>query len=177
MRHGKVTAERPQIVTPFYLSSLFRGFEHGEEFARYLSESYGSGSPGLMYSYRNDLKDTSVVSDSLPAVAGRLAEELERDGRTLAAVIKGVDLMWDISWPSSSSRSPRHLWAATSRSWPERPAGDGLGPAQGCSCPDRRDVPGCGQGRAAPQLLKAELDRWGVFKEYEDRFLDMFRRR
>ena len=24
--------------------------------------------------------------------------------------------------------------------------------------------------------LKAELDRWGLFLEYEDRFLDMFRR-
>ena len=33
------------------------------------------------------------------------------------------------------------------------------------------------RGELAPNLLKAELDRWGVFKEYEDRFLDLFRRR
>ena len=49
VRHGKVTAERPQIVTPFSnLLKLFQGFEHGEEIARYLSENYGASSPGLM---------------------------------------------------------------------------------------------------------------------------------
>src|SRR5690348_10451881 len=32
IRTGKVTAARPQIVTPFYLMNLFQGFEHGQEF-------------------------------------------------------------------------------------------------------------------------------------------------
>lgn len=178
VRHGKVTAERPQIVTPFYLLKLFHGFEHGEEVARYLSESYGAGSPGLMYSYKNELQDTSVVSDPLPAVAGRLAEEMEEQGRNLAAVIKGVDHMWDISLAkfifeittSSLGRNVAEL------------AGSGLlGMDRGLPRAARaridelfREV---ARGELAPNLLKAELDRWGVFKEYEDRFLDLFRRR
>ena len=54
VREGKVTAERPQIVTPYYLLNLFRGFEHGQDYARYLVEEYGPQSPGLMYSYRNE---------------------------------------------------------------------------------------------------------------------------
>ena len=33
------------------------------------------------------------------------------------------------------------------------------------------------RGELNPSDLKAELDRWGVFREYEDRFLDLFRRR
>ncbi|MDP2744491.1 MAG: hypothetical protein Q8P00_05435, partial [Dehalococcoidia bacterium] len=33
VREGKVTAERPKIVTPFYLVNLFQGFEHGREYA------------------------------------------------------------------------------------------------------------------------------------------------
>jgi hypothetical protein len=30
---------------------------------------------------------------------------------------------------------------------------------------------------AIASKLKAELDRWNVYKEYEDRFLDLFRKR
>ena len=30
---------------------------------------------------------------------------------------------------------------------------------------------------ANPELLKRELDRWGLFDFYQDRFLDLFRRR
>ena len=45
VRHGRVTAERPQIVTPYYLLSLFSGFEHGKEYAQYLAEHYGRNSP------------------------------------------------------------------------------------------------------------------------------------
>ena len=36
---------------------------------------------------------------------------------------------------------------------------------------------GVARGEVKPSDLKAELDRWGAFREYEDRFLDLFRRR
>jgi hypothetical protein len=32
------------------------------------------------------------------------------------------------------------------------------------------------RGEIEPRLLKEELDRWGVFAEYEDRFLALFKR-
>jgi hypothetical protein len=32
------------------------------------------------------------------------------------------------------------------------------------------------KGERDPQELKAELDRWGLFEEYEDRFLSLFRK-
>jgi hypothetical protein len=50
-----------------------------------------------MYSYRNDLQDTNVVSDPLPVVASRLQERLDEANEPLAAVIKGVDHLWDVS--------------------------------------------------------------------------------
>ncbi|MEQ8224577.1 MAG: hypothetical protein ABRQ37_19825, partial [Candidatus Eremiobacterota bacterium] len=31
LREGQVIAERPQIITPYYLNSLFQGFDHGDE--------------------------------------------------------------------------------------------------------------------------------------------------
>jgi hypothetical protein len=33
------------------------------------------------------------------------------------------------------------------------------------------------KGQRQPQELKLELERWGLFREYEDRFLNLFRRR
>jgi len=178
VRHGLVTAERPQIVTPYYLMSLFHGFEHGEEYAQYLADTYGRNSPGLMYSYKNELQETTIVSDPPTIVAKRLADELEQRGERLAAVIQGVDLLWDVSLmkfifeltASSLSRNVAEL------------AHNGLlGMEDGLPKAARARIDAMfsavKRGDLNPSELKAELDRWGVFKEYEDRFLDLFRRR
>ncbi|MHB8990999.1 MAG: hypothetical protein ACYC66_05105 [Chloroflexota bacterium] len=178
VRHGRVTAERPQIVTPYYLLNLFNGFEHGEEFAQHLLESYGANSPGLMYSYRNDLEDTSIVSDPLDTVAQRLADDLEREGDKLIAVISGVDHLWDVSLM-------KYIFELTVSSLGRNVADLAhsglLGMEGGLPRAARVRIEQLfgevARGRANPNELKAELDRWGVFREYEDRFLDLFRRR
>ncbi|MBX6770802.1 MAG: hypothetical protein IRY83_03700 [Chloroflexi bacterium] len=177
VRTGVVTANRPQIVTPTYLLNLFDGFAHGEEFARYLLATHGPNAPGLLYSYRNELRDTSIVADPPPVVARRLAEQLDRESQTHAAVIRGNDHYWDISLMKFI-----HDLTVTS-------LGQTLGDL------DRHGLLGMDRGvpRAArarieemfarvaageiePVELKTELDRWGLFAEYEDRFLDLFRR-
>ncbi len=173
VRHGRVTAERPQIVTPFYLLKLFHGFEHGEDFAQHLLESYGANSPGLMYSYRNELEDTSIVSDPISVVAQRLAGDLEREGERLAAVIQGVDHLWDVSLM-------KFIFELTVSSLGQNVADLAqrglLGMEGGLPRAARARIEemfaGVTRGQVSPPELKAELDRWGVFKEYEDRFLN-----
>jgi hypothetical protein len=54
VREGRVIAERPKIITPYYLMNLFNGFEHGKEYADYLIHNYGLNEPGLLYRYRNE---------------------------------------------------------------------------------------------------------------------------
>ena len=178
VRHGKMTAERPQIVTPFYLLNLFRGFEHGQEYAEYLSTLYGANSPGLMYSYKNELEDTSIVSDPLSTVAGRLADELEESGENMAAVIQGVDHLWDVSLMKFMFEI---TLSSLGRNVAELAQGGMLGMDKGLPRAARMRIEelfaGVARGSVNPPDLKAELDRWGVFREYEDRFLDLFRRR
>ncbi|MBI4180297.1 MAG: hypothetical protein HY528_00005, partial [Chloroflexi bacterium] len=64
IREGRVIAERPKIVTPYYLSR-FEGFSlearrYFEEFA----EEHGAGVRGLFYTYKNEFKELNIVSDN-----------------------------------------------------------------------------------------------------------------
>lgn len=177
VRTGKVTAARPQIVTPFYLMNLFQGFEHGQEFARYLRSNYGAEAPGLMYSYKQELSDTSVVSDAADVVAERIADQLNRDGQALAVVIRGVDQFWDVSlaqfiYALTAGSAPGHAREMAQRGL--------LNPEGSVPRATREKIESMflavAMGEIDGQELKDELDRWGLFDEYEDRFLNLYRR-
>lgn len=178
IRTGKVTAARPQIVTPFYLMNLFQNFEHGQDFARYLRSTYGAEAPGLMYSYKQEPGDTSVVSDGPELVARRIADQLDKDGKPLAVVIRGVDAFWDVClahfiYALTAGSAPGHASEMASRGL--------LQADRGVPRAARDRIDGMFAAVRAGEMegadLKAELDRWGLFDEYEDRFLDLFRRR
>ncbi len=172
VRHGRVTAERPQIVTPFYLMNLFHGFEHGEEFASHLGEIYGPNSPGLVYSYRNELEETNIVAGPLATVVQRISEDLERQGEGLAAVIQGVDHLWDVSLMKFIFEL---TVSSIGRNVAELAHSGLLGMEGGLPKAARARIDemfsAVARGQLNPTELKTELDRWGVFKEYEDRFL------
>jgi hypothetical protein len=178
IREGKVMAERPQIITPYYLLNLFRGFDHGEDYARYLLQEHGANSPGLMYSYRNEPRETNVVADPLPTVAGRIVSDLDKRGERLATVIRGVDQLWDVSLM-------KFIYELTASSVGQNVADLGrrglLGNERGLPRAARARIDemfaAVVAGNLDPKSLKAELDRWGAFEEYEDRFLGLFRRR
>ncbi|MDY6907099.1 MAG: hypothetical protein SV910_02530 [Chloroflexota bacterium] len=179
VREGKVSAERPRIVTPYYLTRL-EGF--GENAQRYLEMvigAYGPHVPGLLYSYRNEQRELSIVSDRLDVVAGRLGDMIDKSGDSLAAVIQGVDELWDVSLLKFISEltegSLQSNIAEFNRS--------------GLLDIDHAGVPRearyrvewlfqqVAKGECEPSELKRELDRWGLFPEYEDRFFKLFRRR
>jgi len=177
IRTGTVTANRPQLVTPSYLLNLFDGFEHGEEFARYLLASHGPNAPGLLYTYRNELKETNVVSDPPDVVAQRLADQLNRENQVHAAVIRGVDHYWDVSLMKFIHDLTIGSLGQTLGDLGRRGL---LGSDRGVPRAARARIDemfaGVAAGEVEPVQLKTELDRWGIFDEYEDRFLDMFRR-
>jgi hypothetical protein len=179
VREGKVVAERPRIVTPYYLLNLFEGFEHGREYAQYILKKYGPHEPGLLYKYKNEPSAINIVSHPLTTLAHQLNERLDRENEPLAAVIKGVDEMWDISLLKfihdlTRSSLMSNIMELESRGLLEM---------------DRAGIPKDARerieelfemvkrGECQPYELKLELDRWGLFAEYEDRFFSLFRRR
>ena len=175
VREGRVIAQKPRIVTPYYLTSLEGFGDNARKYFEYLIQNYGKNAPGLFYTYRNEPKETNIVSNNLRSVVEKLNQEIEQRGDPLTALIKGIDELWDVALI-------RFIFEMTTRSMGGNIAdfqqrgllGDGLNiPGDARATIDRMFTQ-VESGELDPKELKAELDRWGVFAEYEDRFYGLF---
>jgi hypothetical protein len=179
IREGRVIAERPKIVTPSYLSRV-QGFSaEARKYFEMLMTHLDPNSPGLYYAYRNEPKELNVVSDNLKAVMARLNEQIDQKGDPLTSIIKGEDMLWDVS-------ILKFIYEIT-----ERSVGDNVRQLnqQGLLNMDASGLPAearlrierlfelVEKGEMEPSDLKSELDRWNVFNEYQDRFFSLFDRK
>jgi hypothetical protein len=179
IREGRVIAERPRIVTPYYLSRI-QGFSpEAKKYFEMLLNSLESSSPGLFYAYRNEPRELNVVSENVPAVIAKLNSEIDQKGDPLTSIIKGEDLLWDVS-------ILKFIYEITQRS-----VGDNVRQlnqrgllnmdASGLPADARLRIEGLftlvTKGELEPSELKTEMDRWGVFEEYQDRFFNLFQRK
>lgn len=179
IREGRVIAERPKIVTPYYLTHL-EGFSYdARQYFEKLMMMHGPNAPGLFYTYKNEPKGLNIVSESLPAVIGKLNEEIDEKGDPLAAIIKGQDDLWDVSLL-------KFIYEITSRSVHDNIAQLGskglLGMSHGGIPVGVRQViekmfHQAYQGEIKAYELEQELNRWGVFEEYQDRFFALVKRK
>ncbi len=179
IREGRVVAERPKIVTPYYLAHL-EGFGPGaKRYFDMLARDYEASASGLLYSYRNEPRELNIVALNPLAVAAKLNREIDARGDPMVSVIKGEDELWDVSLMKFIYELTRN---SLEHNFME------LG-SRGLFDTDRAGIPAgararieelferVGEGREEPSELKAELDRWGVFEEYEDRFFALFKKK
>ena len=179
IREGKVSAERPRIVTPYFLSRIQGFSENAKRYLDFIIRYHGSHTPGLLYSYKNETRELSIVSENLESVAGRLKENMEKQGHQLSAIVKGVDQFWDISLIKFISDLTENSLKSNVAELDKR----------GLLGVDRDGIPEEARlrieelfqkvalGGCDPSDLKKELDRWELFAEYEDRFLNLFRKK
>ena len=90
IRSGRVTSERPRILTPAQLGQdFFEGFGDLErEQAEALFRAYGRG---LEYRYRNETDNIRVVPGPIGAVIERLKKEAGPQESSRAAIIRCED--------------------------------------------------------------------------------------
>ena len=180
IREGRVIAERPKIVTPYYLSQLEGFSTEARRYFNALVDEYGErGIHGLFYTYKNEPKELNIVSDNLLSVVDKLNAEIDKRGDPLAAIIKGEDALWDVSLM-------KFIFEITKSSVPDNLRQLGK---QGLLNVDAHGTPMDARvrieelfekvalGECEPEELRDELERWGLFEEYEDRFLNLFRKR
>ena len=178
IREGRVIAERPRIVTPYYLSRLEGFSSEARRYFEALIKTHGPDAPGLFYTYKNEPKELNIVSDSLPSVVGKLNEEIDKRGDPLTSIIRGEDELWDVSLM-------KFIYEITRSSIRNNLLQMG---ARGLFDIDASGVPAdarlrieelfgkVSRGESEPHELKAELDRWNLFEEYEDRFFNIFKK-
>ena len=180
IRSGRVIAERPTVVTPTYALSL-QGFSpEAYEYFRDEAARSGPHTPGILYQYRNEVGKMDIVGGVPREIAHRISDDLDRKQEDLSVVMVGVDELWDVAllkfvYELTSSSLAGNVQEFQSRGLLDpQPQFGGL-PRAAVEQIERlfRDVELGGDADA----LKGELDRWGAFEAYQDRFLAIFRNR
>lgn len=179
VREGRVIAERPRIVTPYYLSRLEGFSTDAKRYFEALSKTHGSNVPGLFYAYRNESKGLAIVDGDLMSVVDKINSEIDRRGDPLVAVIKGQDELWDVSlmkfiYEITRSSTQANLLQLRSRGLLDVDAG---GVPIDARVKIEELFKKLSQGEIEARELRDELEHWALFDEYQDRFFSTFRGR
>ena len=178
IREGRIVTEKPKIVTPFYLSHLDGFSPDARKYFEALISAHGPNAPGLFYTYKNEPKELNIVPDNLLSVVANLNAKIDKRGDPLTSIIKGEDEFWDVSlmkfiYEMTRRSLQNNLWQMGSRGLLDIDA-EGI-PVDARVRIDElfRKV---SSGEGEPHELQAELDRWNLFEEYEDKFYNILKK-
>jgi len=177
MREGLVVAENPKIITPDLLKNRFSGFGKGaKEFNEWLKAYYGEAFRGLEYKFRNDVKIARVEYHSLKVLSEQIKDKLKSDQFDQYALIQGPDKTWQISLMkfivdecmASFSDNLRELDEHGYFDDPDKAFKDVKKEIEKLFLRAKKD----------PSILPSlgrKLRKYGLFKEYEDRFFGLLK--
>ena len=178
IRKGRVIAEKPSIITPRYAMSLSGFSDDAYDYMKRASQIYGPNSPGILYRYRKEEGQLDVVSGMPQQIARNISNELNRKKDNLSVVMVGIDEFWDVallkfSYEFTSSSISYNAREFDSSGLMNPVASSGGIPKAAANQIENmfRSV----QKGGSVETLKDELDKWGIFQYYEERFLDLFR--
>jgi hypothetical protein len=179
IREGRVIAEKPKIVTPYYLTHLEGFSSDARRYFQMLLQAQGPDVPGLFYTYKNEPGNLNIVSGAWQDVVDKLNAEIDKKGDPLASIIKGQDDLWDVSLL-------KFIYEITNRSLRTNvqqlgargmlgmsPGGIPVGARQKIEEMFRQVT----TGETRPYDLERELNHWGAFEEYQDRFFNLVKGR
>jgi hypothetical protein len=177
VREGRVIAAKPKIVTPAYLINL-EGFSGQAKRYLELIAEQNPNEPGILYSYKNENCEMAVVSQPTADVLDKINQRIDMRNDPLMAIVQGVEEMWDVSLLKFTFELTR---GSVYRNF-----SDFYG--KGRFAADEKGVPKDArehieylfemtrQDPSQASELVAELHRWNLWSEYQDRFLKMFRK-
>jgi hypothetical protein len=176
LREGSVLSERPKIITPESFRERFSGFgDDASDYARWAESAYRDLLRALEYNFRNQGLTTRVISRDPREVADSVLAELDAKDAPDRAVIRCPDAAWPLALMKftldETARSfPGHLRDLERRGLFSADRGEGgrrRREIEALFDAARRD-------RAQADVLGRKLRDYGLFAEYEDRFLALF---
>jgi hypothetical protein len=189
VREGRITWEKPKLLTPDYMINM-SGFS-GE--AKKAMEMIASDNPdlaGLLYkmNYKKQSISTFTLARDIEEAQGKIEEDMINGEDNLTVIIKGVDELWDVSLmkfiqslmlkSAYKSQLPYYEdkgYLSTDDEGYSVVTRNLEGLPIAASEEIERMFELVKKGEEDPSKLKQELDRWGVFDAYQDRFFDLFK--
>ena len=192
VREGKITWEKPKLLTPDYMINM-SGFSGEAKEAMQMIASDNPDLAGLLYkmNYRKESISTFTISRELEKAEAEIRDKIDQDDDkddNLTVIIKGVDELWDVSLMKFiQNLVVKSAYKSQLPDYEEK--GFLSTDDQGYSVVTRNleGLPIAASeeiekmfemvknGDEDPSRLKKELDHWGVFNAYQDRFFDLFR--
>lgn len=189
IREGTITWEKPKLLTPEYILKMEGFSDQSKKVLQRLARQHPDLA-GLLYKmkYKKGVEATETVAKSIEQTQEYLEEEIKNDDQ-LTVILKGVDEYWDVSLMKFlqeliiKSAFSSQLSDFADKGFVRM---DESGNAsvtrnfEGLPLAAREDIEQMfakvKKGDLDPSKLKKELDRWGVYPNYEDRFLNLFRK-
>ena len=178
IRDGKVVAERPKIVTPAYLVNV-EGFSEQARIYIAMMARERPHESGIFYRYKNEPKGMNVVSEPIKQVISKLSSQIEEERNPLSTIIRGVEELWDVSllmfiYELTTKSVHTNMAEFSRRGFLDMDAG---GVPQGARDYIEELFEQASRNLSRAPELVTELNRWGLFPEYQDRFFALFRRK
>jgi len=176
LREGSVVSQKPQILTPEAFKERFQGFgDEARGFSEWLSSSYRDLLRALEYNFQNRDLAARVLSEKPQAVADRINSELDGRGVKDQVVIGCPDGGWSLALMKFTLDEAARSFPVNVKDLDRRGLFDPGGKAQERR---RREIEGlfaaAKSNPAAREELGGKLRDYGLFQEYEDRFLGLF---
>jgi len=178
VREGRVIAARPKIVTPSYLINLEGFSSNARRFIEAMADKYPH-EPGIFYTYRNEPGEMNVVSERIDAIIDKISRLIDERRDPSTAIIKGVEALWDVSLLKFTFE----LTTSSVQANVAEMEKSGLLHLDSAGVPrDARNhieelLEKTKQDQSYGPELVRELKQWGLFHEYQDRFLSLFKER
>lgn len=191
IREGSITWMKPKLITPSYILRV-EGFSEEAKKALEMLSRQDDDLALILYSLKlkKDYERMDIVSNSLAKVAKKLSSEIDERKDQFSAIIRGVDEFWDVSL--SKFIQELILESAFFSQFPDLEKKSIISVSEfgyPVISRDKYGVPIAARieienlfklfekGEIEPSELRMELDRWGVFEEYQDRFFNFFRKK
>ena len=175
IRHGVVTAQTPKVVTPDFLYRTSGFGDDAKEYIRELTKMLGKNEPALLYTYKNESTDMEIVDGNPMEVSERIKKRLINNNAN-HTVIRGVNALWDVSLLKFIFDYTRE---SANNNYNDLSKSGLLEDQNGVPVAVRKRIQGlineAKKGNIRANDLHKELDDWGLFNEYEDEFLSLFR--
>lgn len=176
LREGVVVSARPRILTPDAFRERFEGFgDEAAEFARWAAASYRDLLRALEYNFRNQGLAARVLREDPRAVAERMLADFDARGVTDRAVIRCPDGAWSLALMKFTLDEAARSFPGHVRDMERRAM---FSPDRGAGARRRGEIEAlfdaAARDRAVLPELGAKLREYGLFDEYEDRFLALY---